>query len=190
MMRFIQCTSTNLITQSNLLQPVLITDNEKNETKPCDTFQNPNHDIVFTHAFIKNELQKYNLTLDGCDKCSPVTKHFIDPRALIDHLAEQKIIWVCFPESIMRNPAPDLSSPLWDPENINVQLQKSRPQGFIQVTCFAKEVTNASEFIKMGKLATLSILKILKTIPLAVKEIQYKLNTDLDDQVLISLKDF
>ena len=42
----------------------------------------------------------------------------------------------------------------------------------------------------MGKSATLSILKSLKTRPLAVAEIQYKLNTDLDEQVLISLKDF
>ena len=125
MMRFVQCTmSTNLINQSNLLDPVFINDNEKNEAKPCDMFQNPNQDIVFTHAFITNELEKYSLTLDGCDKCSPVTKHFIDPRALVDHFAEQEIVWICFKESILRNPAPDLYSPIWDPETINVQLPK------------------------------------------------------------------
>ena len=105
-MRFVQCTSTNLITQSNLLQPVLITDDEQAQAKPCDTFHS-NQDIVFTHAFIKNERQKYNLTLDGGDKCSPITRHFIDPRTLIDHLVINKIIWVHFPESILKNPAPN-----------------------------------------------------------------------------------
>ena len=189
MMGFAQCQSTNLITQSPLLQPVLITDDDQAKAKPCVMFHS-NQDIVFTHAFIKNEIEKYNLTLEGCDKCSPITRHFVDPKALIDHLAINKIIWVCFPQSILRNPAPQLNLPLWDPENINIQLNKSRPRGFIQVTRFAKEVTNANEFIKMGKSATLSILKSLKTRPLAVAEIQYKLNTDLDDQVLISLKDF
>ena len=106
MIRLVQCKSTNLNTQPNLLQPMLVTNAEQAQARPCDTFQNYNQDIVFTHSFISNELKKYNLTLYGCDKCSAITKHFIDPRALIDHLAINKIIWVCFPESILRNHAP------------------------------------------------------------------------------------
>ena len=190
-MRFVQCsTSTNLINQSNILDPVYINVNEQDEAKPCHTFRHPNEDIIFTHSFIANKLDKYGLTLEGCDKCSPVTKHFIDPRALVDHLVEQRIIWIHFPESILRNPAPQLSISIWDPVNINVHLHENRPRGYIQVTRLARDVTDNSELIKIGKSATLSILKSLSSRPLVVKEIQYKLNTDIDSNVLISLRDF
>ena len=190
-MRFVQCSiSADLINQSNILDPVYIDVDEQTNAKPCHTFQHPDDDIVFTHSFIANELDKYGMTLEGCAKCSPVTKHFIDPRALVDHVAEQRIIWMRFPESILRNPAPHLSIPIWDPININVQLPESRPRGYIQVTHLAKDVTDNSEFIKIGKSATLSILKSLSSRPLAVKEMQYKLNTDIDSNVLISLRDF
>ena len=147
---------------SPLLQPVLVTENEWTDAKECPTYYS-NKDSVFTHAFIQKEIEKYHLTLDGCDKCSAVMRHFVDPRALMDHMAIDNIIWVPFPHSIQENPAPGLQVPLWDPQNIHVQLNPHRPRGYIQLKHFTKPVNNNQEFIKIGKSASLSVLKSLKS---------------------------
>ena len=108
----------------------------------------------------------------------------------MDKLAEEQIIWVKIPNAIMKNPAPHLSRPIFDPCNIDVKLPESRPRGYVQVTRLVKDIADNSEFIKIGRAATCSILKSLSTRPLAVQEVQYKLNTDVDSNVLISLSDF
>ena len=116
MIRFDQCTiSANHIKQTNILDPIHLDFNEQTNAKPCDTFQHPDHDILFSHSYIATELDKFGLTLEGCSICSPVTKHFADPRSLVDKLAEEQIIWVKFPNAIMKNPAPHLSRPIFDP---------------------------------------------------------------------------
>ena len=52
------------------------------------TFQNPK-EIIFSHQYIANELEKFNLNLEGCSKCGPAHQHFIDPRSHYDTLTDQ-----------------------------------------------------------------------------------------------------
>ena len=90
----------------------------------------------------------------------------------------------------MKNPAPHLSKPIFDPCNIDVKLPESRPRGYVQVSRLVKDIADNSEFIKIGRAATCSILKSLSMHPLSVQEVQYKLNTNVESNVLISLSDF
>ena len=79
-MRFAQCSiSANQVNQSNILDPIQIDFNEQTNAKPCHIFHHPDDDIMFSHSYIATELDKFGLTLEGCSKCSPVTKHFTDP---------------------------------------------------------------------------------------------------------------
>ena len=68
MIRFDQCTiSANHINQtnnqSNILDPIHLDINEQTNAKTCDTFQHPDHDILFSHSYIATELDKFGLTL-------------------------------------------------------------------------------------------------------------------------------
>ena len=100
---------------SPLLQTVKITENEWNTVPECPT-KYANQETIFTHDFIQKQIDKYNLTLDRCDKCSTIIGHFVNPKLLIDHLALDKITWVKFPNSILKHPMPQFSVPLWDPK--------------------------------------------------------------------------
>ena len=90
----------------------------------------------------------------------------------------------------MKCPFPNLTVPIHDLSNINIQQPHDRRRGFIHVSRIAKHIEDNGEFIKMAKGATASILKNLISRPLATKEVQFKLNQDIDTKVLISLKDF
>ena len=54
------------------------------------TFQHPSHDITFSHEFIMSEMEKFDLTAEGCQKCSELVQHFQDPRSLHDKLSENQ----------------------------------------------------------------------------------------------------
>ena len=176
--------------KQNLLQPISIDlDNEiSDETKV--TFQHPVNDIVFSHEFIISELNKFDLSVEGCLKCSKVLGHFMDPKSLYDKLAEDNITWIKNPESILTNPCPNIKIPISDPKNVYLSKPDTRPRGFIKVTRIAEHIQDSGEFIKIAKGATIGVLRNLKSRPLAAKEIQFKLNQDMDSKVLISLKDF
>ena len=65
-MRFVQCSiSADQINQSNILDPVYIDVYEQNNAKPCHTFQHPDDNVIFSHSFIADKLDKYDLTLEG-----------------------------------------------------------------------------------------------------------------------------
>ena len=149
---------SNQQNQSNILEPVFLDNIEHDPKSHTVTFQHPEHDIAFSHAFIASEIQKIGLVYDGCIQCSQLAKHFIDPRSYLDKLAEEKIVWVKYSESCLRNLFPDLKKPIFDPVNINVKQPYDRPRGFIRVSHIAKHITDSGEFLKMAKGATASIL--------------------------------
>ena len=68
-------------------------DNEHDYDKNVLSFKDPVRDIVFSHDFIAQEVQKYNLSFDGCGNCSQFMKHFSDLRSLTDALAIRDIEW-------------------------------------------------------------------------------------------------
>ena len=117
---------TKSSTKTSLLQPVQVTENELKNAKDCPT-KYENQDMEFTHDFIQRELDTFNLSLDGCDKCSQIVSHFTNPKALLDHFALDKIKWIPFPHCKLLNPAPNLTTPLWEPQNAHLQLNHERP---------------------------------------------------------------
>ena len=102
------------------------------------TFQNPK-EIIFSHQYITNELEKFNLNLEGCSKCSPAHQHFIDHRSHYDTLTEQGITWGQSANAKMLSPLPNLKSTIHDPTNINCKHPLERPRGFIRVKTQCKK---------------------------------------------------
>ena len=175
----------------DILNPIYI---EDMQTDPHDSntvsFQHPSHDITFSHEFITSEMEKFGLTADGCHKCSQLVQHFQDPRSLHDKVSENQIVWIQNPDAIMTCPLPNLKVPVHDPSNINIVQPHNRPCGFVRVSQVAKHIKDNGEFIRIVKGATVSILKNIISRPLATREVQFKLNQDIDTNVLISLNDF
>ena len=90
----------------------------------------------------------------------------------------------------MVNPLQDLKTPLYDVSSIDNKQSDNRPRGYIQVRCLTKPIDDNLQFMASAWGSTLSVLKSLRQKPLATQESQYKLNQDIDQGVLISLKDF
>ena len=93
----------------NILDPISLDDVQSPsiETDPV-SYQHPVYDIQFSHDFIISELDKFNIPLDGCNKCSQLVQHFTDPHSLHDKVSEQQIRWIKHNDAIMR---PPLSKP-------------------------------------------------------------------------------
>ena len=142
--------SQETVNQTSLLQPVQITENELKSASTCPT-KYKHQNTLFSHDFIQKELNKFSLSLDRCEKCSDVVSHFINPKALLDHLALDQIKWIPFPNSILQNPAPGMKIPIWDPQNSHLQLNKNCPRGYIELKCFSKPINDTNEFIRIGK---------------------------------------
>ena len=99
--------------QPDLLDQVQIDlDSEDDYDKHVLTFKDPMHDIVFGHDFIAQEVNKYNLSFDGCSNCSQFMRHFSDLCSLTDALAAREISWQKLPDAIMSCPMPSLLTPL------------------------------------------------------------------------------
>ena len=122
------------------------------------TFQNPK-EIIFSHQYIANELEKFNLNLEGCSKCGPAHQHFIDPRSHYDTLTEQGITWVQSANAKMLSPFPNLKSTIHDPTNINCKHPLDRPRGFIRVKRQCKKIEDHGKFMKIAKQSTAGICK-------------------------------
>ena len=86
------------------------------------TFQHPK-EIVFSHQYITNELEKNDLNLDGCTKCGPAHQHFTDPRSHYDSLTEKGISWVKSCNAKMTTPFPNLKTYMNDTTNIKYKHQ-------------------------------------------------------------------
>ena len=178
-------------TSHGILDPIYIEDIQSGpHNSNTVSFQHPSEDITFSHQFIVSEMEKFGLTSEGCHNGSKLIKHFQDPRSLHDKISENQIVWVKNPDAIMKCPLPHLQVPLYDLSNINIEQPHTRHSGFITVSRVAKHIKDNGDFIKMAKGATHSILKNLISRPLAMKEVQFKLNQDIDTNVLVSLKDF
>ena len=92
--------SSVLTNESNhdILDPITIHDLKNYPSNPTSVmFQDPQHDITFTHDFIVSEIEKFDFPIEGCILCSKLTNHFQNPRSLYDKLLEQKIIWIMNP---------------------------------------------------------------------------------------------
>ena len=152
--------------------------------------RNPIKDICFSHDFMEKEILKYNLPMDSCPNCSAISKHFQDIQGACDVVANREVTWHPLEGSIMSCPAPDLTTPLTDPQNMSRPLNPSRPRGYVQVKRLAKEIPNNSEFINMARQQTVSILKGLKDKPLVTQELNFKIQQDVKTEGLISLSDF
>ena len=122
----------------------------------------PIEDISFNHDFVIKEANKFSIELDGCSHCNPSVNHFTDPRSLYDHITESQIIWVPNKEAVMKPPLPELKTPSYDPSNISVKQPHDRPRGFINVTRISKQSQDNTEFLRLAKGATSSLLKNIK----------------------------
>ena len=142
------------------LQPFMISKDDINSTKDkgVTTFQCPK-DIIFSHQYITNELEKFNLNLEGCPKCGPAHQHFIDPKSHYDTLTEQGITWIKSNNAKMQSPFPNLKTPMHDPTNIKCNHPADRPKGFIKVKRQCKKIEDHGEFMHIAKQSTARILK-------------------------------
>ena len=133
----------------------------------------PDYDISFNHDDITEDVNKFNLLLDGCCMCSPLVEHFADTWSLHDKLSKEKITWVPHNLAKMSCPHPKIKIPVWDPSNINVTHSDTWPRSHVKVHRLAKIIgsTSNSEFIKIAMGATSSILKSHHKKPFAMKEI-------------------
>ena len=126
-------------------------DSAKN--KGVTTFQHPK-DIVFSHQYITNELEKFSLNIEGCSKCGPAHQHFIDPRSQYDTLTEKGITWVQSSSAKMQSPFPKLKTTIYDPSNIKCKHPIDRPKGFIKVKRQCKKIEDHGELMKIAKQTT------------------------------------
>ena len=117
-------TTNNQSINQSILEPIDIFFDNGQMDATYNDYVNEN-DFVFGHEHIQEELDKYQLLLEGCNNCSSAIKHFQNPKSLIDTIAEKKIKWIQLPEAIMQNPAPHLLTPIFDPTNIHEQLSLS-----------------------------------------------------------------
>ena len=143
--------SNKTISQPSILDPIYLNELSPytDEGQQIITYQDPAHDIVFSHQFITAEVEKFGLLIDSC-----------------------------------------LTTPITDPSMVAVKQLPTRPQGYIQVSRQAKHINDHGDFTRMARGLSLAILRNLVGRPLATREIEYKIQQDLDSKVLISLKDF
>jgi hypothetical protein len=148
-------------------------------------------DITFSHDYITAELDKFNLDIEGCMKCNGTLSHFSDPRSLYDKIGENRIIWIKNPEALMTTPQlRNEKIPIYDLQKLSTTNNAKRPRGHIQLSRVTEKIQDKGEFRRIAMAATYAILHSLKTRPLAIKEVQFKINIDIDNKVLVSLTEF
>ena len=140
------------------------------EDKCVNTFQSPK-DIVFSHQYITNKLEKFNLNLEGCTKCGPAYQHFINPKSHYDTLTEQGITWIQSNNAKMQSPFPNLKTSIQDTNNIKCNHPADRPKGFIKVKRQCKKIEDHGEFMHIAKQSTARILKYIRSNPLIIQEV-------------------
>ena len=115
--------SSKTTSRPSILAPIYLDElsSYKDEGQQIITYQDPACDIVFSHQFIASKVEKFGLLIDSCLQCSPFIKHFTDQRSVNDTIAGQNIVWIKFPESLMQNPFPDLTTPITDPSMVTVK---------------------------------------------------------------------
>ena len=90
----------------------------------------------------------------------------------------------------MAHPYTDLKVSIFDIPNIHVKPPINQPTGRIQVSWVSTHIEDNGDFFRLARSSSATILKTLSTRPLATKELLFKLNQDIDSEVLVSLKDF
>ena len=150
-------------------------DTETNYDEHIFTHINPIKDIVFDHEYMEKEIAHYNLSFSGCSKCCEVSQHFQDIQGACDAIATKDVTWLQMPGSTMTCPAPSLKTKLYEPQNMNLKLNKNRPRGYIQVKRLPQDLPNNQEFLNMARHQSIGILQGLKGKPLVTQELNFKI---------------
>ena len=126
------------------------------------------------------DLNHFHLEKNLCSNCCPATNHFIDSKPAIDKMIEESVTFTKNKESIMIDPEPSLSAPLFEPINIGREPHISRPQGTISTQRFHTDIENREQFHKIALGSTLNLIKSLKGKPQSVAEIKVNITQDID----------
>ena len=184
----------NPLEPNNILNPIRINVEKDSSTdlQRDDPEMHDSRNIPFSEDFIKEELERHNLNPHFCANCSDAVKHFVDPKILADKIYAKNIKWLKNPESNLdkRDHYPNLELPVWDPENIGTDYPVDRPRGIIQIKRLASRIEDRGDFIKIAKASSANILKKLRNLPYSAAEINHKIEQDVKNHALVSLREF
>ena len=92
--------------------------NPINIVKPNIIFTNPTTEIDFSHDFITDDLNRFNIEIGRCQSCCPAIKHFMDSKAATERLIQKNIVFVPNSKAIFKDPQPNIKMELFDPSQI------------------------------------------------------------------------
>ena len=75
-------------------------------------------DIEFSHDYITDNLNRYQIDIEQCNNCCPAVKHFSDSKAAIDKIIHDQIIFMKNEESVLSDQSPGPGLPIFDPSRI------------------------------------------------------------------------
>ena len=151
------------------------------------------HDLEFDSFYIENMIEKFSLTPILCSKCSDLTQHLMDPEFYTNELYVKNARWVRNKDAVCTMDIPpynELTLPIYDIANIKVRHPANRIMGKIHLVREVSEVKQRSTFMQAARISSLSALKKLADKPFMSKEIGFKLSEDVNQGVLVKLKDF
>ena len=128
-----------------------------------------------------------------CSKCSPATKYFCSPEPVVQELYKKSCKWKQSPGAATTmdiEPYNKLSTPYYSTENIGIRHPENRPRGQIHIKSVFQFPQGSREFTHTAKMSSLSALKTLQNKPAMAKELTYKLRADVNNGILLKLKDF
>ena len=164
------------IEEPSILIPIDISElPATNNVKPNLTYANPTSNIEFSHDYITDDLNKYQVDVSPCNNCCPAVKHFSDSKAAIDKIICDQIVFIKNDESILSDPSPGPGLPIFDPSRIGQELETNRPRGTVATQRFQSKVEGKTEYKHKAIAATLKLIDSLKDKPQSVNEIQFKI---------------
>ena len=113
--------------EPSILIPIDISKLPATSEKPNITYTDPTTTIEFTHDYITDDLNKYQIPISPCNNCCSVVKHFSEPKSAMDKIICEHVIFTKNNESILSDPSPAPGLPIFDPSRIGQKLVISRP---------------------------------------------------------------
>ena len=147
----------------------------------------------FDHEYMAQHMEQLQMDPTLCSKCSPATKYFCSPEPVVQELYKKSCKWKQSPGAATTmdiEPYNKLSTPYYSTENIGIRHPENRPRGQIHIKSVFQFPQGSREFTHTAKMSSLSALKTLQNKPAMAKELTYKLRADVNNGILLKLKDF
>ena len=100
--------------ESKLLDPVEISNIISPSNNPNIVYTNPTTEIDFSHSYISDDLNRFNVAIGACENCCPMVKHFSDSKSAVEKVIQKDIIFIRDEKAIFMDPAPCKLIPLFD----------------------------------------------------------------------------